>query len=265
MVTATVPDLAGIAEAWRLGTDYEVVEWQHVPSELEIVWATAPAAHPSAVLTRAPGSDRGLVRLVAGEEGTASPPIDYDLTSIGSGQVQSVGFHAPGGWTVFVSTMKWVPAPRQLPVVAQHLGPAINMPIVALDRERSNEFYSGLLGIPVRFDGPVQDPDVNRIMGAPPDLAYHITVFFIADGQMAEHHFHDPRRVIEAATPVGRLRKGAVGSTFRVQGLDAILERAQAAGYAPRGPVTTSVAPYEGARVAGLTGPNGELVEVVEG
>ena len=236
MVTATVADLAGIAEAWRLGTDYEVVEQQHVPPELEIVWGTTPAAHPAAVLTRAPGSDRGLVRLVAGEEGIAShpvysvrgpmaveffardaaavharfggtpfqalsPPINYDLTSIGSGRVQSVGFRAPGGWTVFVSTMKWVPPPRQLPVVAQHLGPAINMPIVALERQRSNEFYSGLLGIPVRFDGPVQDPSVNRIMGAPPDLAYHITVFFIADGQMAEHHFHDPRRVIEAGPP----------------------------------------------------------------
>src|SRR5262249_62162145 len=75
MVTATVPDLAGIAEAWRLGTDYEVVERQHVPSELEIVWGTAPAAHPSAVLTRAPGSARGLVRLVAGEEGTATQPV----------------------------------------------------------------------------------------------------------------------------------------------------------------------------------------------
>ena len=300
MVTATVPDLGGVAEAWRLGTDYEVVEQQHVPSELEIVWGTAPAAHPTAVLTRAPGSDRGLVRLVAGEgrnttqpvysirgpmaieffahdaaavharfRGThfqaISAPVDYDLISIGSGKVQSVGFQAPGGWTVFVSTMKWVPPPRQLPVVAQHLGPAINMPIVALDRQRSNQFYSGLLGIPVRFDGPVQDPDVNRIMGAPPDLAYHITVFFIADGQMAEHHFHDPRRVIEAGPPAGRLRSGAAGSTFRVQGLDAILERARAAGYAPRGPVTPGVAPYAAAKVAGLTGPNGELVELVEG
>src|SRR5215510_8204503 len=72
MVTATVPDLAAIAEAWRLGTDYEVVEQQPVPPELEIVWGTTPAAHPAAVVTRAPGSDRGLVRLVAGEGGTAS-------------------------------------------------------------------------------------------------------------------------------------------------------------------------------------------------
>lgn len=300
MVTATVPDLHGIAAAWLAGTDYEMVEWQRVSAELETVWGTAPAAHPSLVLTRASGSARGLVRLVAGEglpaahpiysvrgpmaieffandaaavharfAGTPfqaiTAPIDYDLTSIGSGRVQSVGFRAPGGWTVFVSTMKWVPPPRPLPVTPQHLGPAINVPIVALDRERSNEFYSGVLGIPVRFDGPVQDADVNRIMGAPPDLAYHITVFFIADGQMAEHHFHDPRRVVEVPPAAGRLRSGAAGSSFRVQGLDAILERARAAGYSPRGPVTPGVAPYGSARVAGLTGPNGELVELVEG
>lgn len=300
MVTATVPDLEATSEAWLLGTDYEVVERQQVSAELEMAWGTAPAAHPSAVLTRAPGSARGLVRLVAGEGrapthpiysvrgpmaieffardaaavhdrfgGTLfeaiTAPIDYDLTSIGSGRVRSVGFRAPGGWTVFVSTMRWVPPPRRLPVTTQHLGPAINVPIVALDRERSNAFYSGLLGIPVRFDGPVQDPDVNRIMGAPSDLAYHITVFFIADGQMAEHHFHDSRRVVEPPPPAGRLRSGAVGSTFRVQGLDAILEQARAAGYAPRGPVMPGVAPYASARVAGLTGPNGELVELVEG
>lgn len=300
MVTVTVPDLEAAAEAWLRGTDYEVVERQQVPAELEAVWGTAPAAHPSAVLTRAPGSARGLVRLVAGEGPAAvhpiysvrgpmaveffardaadvharfrgtrfqaiTAPVDYDLTSIGSGLAQSVGFRAPGGWTVLVSTMKWVPPPRALPVSPEHLGPAINVPIVALDRERSNEFYSGVLDIPVRFDGPVQDPDVNRIMGAPPDLAFHITVFFIADGQMAEHHFHDPRRVAEAPPPAGRLRSGAVGSTFRVRGLDAILERARAAGYAPRGPVRPGVAPYGSARVAGLAGPNGELVELLEG
>jgi hypothetical protein len=300
MVTASVPDLEGVAGAWIAGTDYEVVERRTVSSELEMIWGTAPAAHPWTVLTRAPGSTRGLVRLVAGtgrrpdrpfysvrgpmaveffardasavhERFNGTPfqaitaPVDYDLTSIGSGRVQSVGFCAPGGWTVFVSTMKWVPPPRQLPVVSQHLGPAINVPIVALDRERSNEFYSGLLGISVRFDGPVQDADVNRIMGAPSDLAYHITVFFIADGQMAEHHFHDSRRVVEEPAPEGRLRSGAVGSTFRVEGLDPILTQARAMGYAPRGPVTPDVEPYGPARVAGLTGPNGELVELVEG
>ena len=300
MVTASVPDLEGVAGAWLAGTDYEVVERQNVAGELETVWGAASAAHPAAVLTRAPGSTRGLVRLVAGAGRppdppvysvrgpmaieffardasevyarfmatpfqAITPPVDYDLTSIGSGRVQSVGFCAPGGWTIFVSTMKWVPPPRRLPVVSHHLGPAINMPIVALDNERSNEFYSGLLGIPVRFDGPVHDEDVNRIMGAPPDLAYHITVFFIADGQMAEHHFHDPRRVVEEPAPEGCLRSGAAGSTFRVEGLDAILTQARTMGYAPRGPVTPGVEPYGSARVAGLTGPNGELVELVEG
>jgi catechol 2,3-dioxygenase-like lactoylglutathione lyase family enzyme len=191
-------------------------------------------------------------------------PVDYDLSSIGSGRVQSVGFRADGGLTIFVSTMKWVPPPRALPVSAHFLGPAINMPIVALDRERSNEFYAGVLGMPVRFDGSVRDADVNRIMGAPADLGFHITVFFIADGQMAEHHFHDPARVHEPARVIKRFNSGAVGATYRVEGLDGIIHRARAAGYKERGPLKLAVAPYGSARVAAISGPNGELVELVE-
>ncbi len=191
-------------------------------------------------------------------------PVDYDLTSIGSGRVQSVGLAAAGGPAIFVSTMKWVPPPRRLPTSPLFLGPAVNVPIVALDRGRSNDFYAGLLGIPVRFDGPTQDANVNRVMLAPPDLAFHITVFFIADGQMAEHHFHDPARVVEEAPAPGRLRSGVVGSTYRVTGFDAILEQARAAGYAVRGPIILGAPPYGGARLACLTGPNGELVELLE-
>ena len=301
MVTATVPDLDAMLPAWTAATEYEVVDRHQVPGGLASLWGTKAGAHRSAAVTRAPGGERGFVRLVDGgaaaparpiyevqgpiaieffardasevhsrlSQGTAfvpiTEPVDYDLTSIGSGTGQSVGFRSAGGLTLFVSTMKWVPPPRQLPVSAQFLGPAVNMPIVALDRERSNDFYTGLLGIPVRFDGPVQDADVNRIMGAPAELGYHITVFFLADGQMAEHHFHDPRRVVAPEAAAGRLRGGAAGSTFRVTGLDDILERARGAGYEARGPAVLGVPPYGSNRVAALRGPNGELVELVEG
>lgn len=301
MVTASVPDLDSTASAWLDATEYEVVQRHDVGTDLESLWATAHGAHPAALVTRAPGTERGYIRLVggaapAGERPvyeTRGPmaieffardasevhsrlsagsvfapitePVDYDLSSIGSGRVQSVGFRAPGGLTLFVSTMKWVAPPRQLPVSPHFLGPAINQPIVALDRDRSNQFYTGLLEIPVRFDGPVQDADVNRIMGGPADLAYHITVFFIADGQMAEHHFHEPSRVVEPPPARGRLRGGAAGATYRVSDLDSVLRRARGAGYEPRGPVEIAAAPYEGRRVAAVTGPNSELVELVEG
>jgi catechol 2,3-dioxygenase-like lactoylglutathione lyase family enzyme len=300
MVTAVVPDLDAISAAWTAATEYQVVQHHQVPPELDTLWETDRGSHPAALVTQAPNSRRGLVRFVAGAKsrqdgpiyerrgpmaieffardasevhsrfsrGTAfSPitePVDYDLSSIGSGRVQSAGFRADGGLTIFVSTMKWVPPPRALPVSAQFLGPAINMPIVALDRERSNEFYAGVLGMPVRFDGSVRDADVNRIMGAPADLGFHITVFFIADGQMAEHHFHDPARVHEPARVIKRLNSGAVGATYRVEGLDLIINRARAAGYKERGPLKLGVAPYGSARVAAISGPNGELVELVE-
>lgn len=301
MVSATTPDLDSATHAWTAGTQYEIRAGGEVGSDLDVLWGVTPGAHPRAVVTAAPGASRGMVRLIAG--GTAerpqhaiydirgpmameffardasaaherfsrnrdfvpiTEPVDYDLSSIGSGRVQSVGLSTNWGLTVFISTMKWVPPPRKLPVTPDFLGPAVNVPIVALDRDKSVAFYSGLLGIPVRFDGPVQDPDVNRIMGAPPDLEFHITVFFIADGQMAEHHFHDPARVVSDGRQPGRLRAGTVGSTYRVNGLDSIASNAKSIGYECRGPVRIAGAPYDSGRVVCITGPNGELVELVE-
>jgi catechol 2,3-dioxygenase-like lactoylglutathione lyase family enzyme len=301
MVSAATPDLGSTIETWTAGTQYEIRGETEVSQELAQLWEVSPDAHPRASVTAAPGTSRGMVRFIAG--GTArrparpiydirgpmaieffardaslvherfagdsdfvpiTEPIDYDLSSIGSGRVQSVGLSTRWGLTVFISTMKWVPPPRALPVTADFLGPAVNAPIVALDRDRSVAFYSGLLGIPVRFDGAVRDADVNRIMGAPADLSFHITVFFIADGQMAEHHFHDPARVVADGRERGRLRAGTVGSTYRVTGLDEIVREARAMGYEPRGPLRITATPYDSARVAALTGPNGELVELVE-
>ncbi len=301
MVSATTPDLESTVKAWTAGTEYEVRAEGEVGSHLTELWDISPVAHRRAAVTAAPGASRGMVRFI-GSDATRRPtrpiyeirgpmaieffardaslvhqrflggrdfvpitePIDYDLSSIGSGRVQSVGLSTQWGLTVFISTMKWVPPPRALPVTPDFLGPAVNAPIVALDRERSVSFYSGLLGIPVRFDGRVRDAEVNRIMGAPPELEFHITVFFIADGQMAEHHFHDPNRVISNGGKPGQLRAGTVGSTYRVTGLDEIVSEARSMGYAPRGPHRIAGAPYDSARVACLAGPNGELVELVE-
>ena len=301
MVSATTPDLDLTASAWTAGTKYEVRAQGEVGSDLALLWGVTTEAHPRAVVTAAPGASRGMVRFIAGGDANRPPrpiyeirgpmaieffahdasavherfsrdrdfspitePIDYDLSSIGSGRVQSVGLSTNWGLTVFISTMKWVPPPRALPVTPDFLGPAVNVPIVALDRDKCVAFYSGVLGIPVRFDGPVHDADVNRIMGAPPDLAFHITVFFIADGQMAEHHFHDPGRVVRDGREAGRLRAGTVGSTYRVSGLDEIASKARSIGYECRGPAHIAGAPYKSARVACITGPNGELVELVE-
>jgi hypothetical protein len=301
MVSATTPDLETAVKAWTEGTDYEVRAEGGVAAELVELWGVSPRAHERAAVTAAPNASRGLVRFIAGGS-TRRPsrpiyevqgpmaieffardaslvhqrlstgrdfipitePVDYDLSSIGSGRVQSVGLSTKWGLTVFISTMKWVPPPRALPVTPDFLGPAVNVPIVALDRDRSMAFYSGLLGIPVRFDGSVQDADVNRIMGAPPDVRFHITVFFIADGQMAEHHFHDPQRVISDGRTKGQLRAGTIGSTYRVTGLDRILDEARSMGCEPRGPYRIAGAPYDSARVACLDGPNGELVELME-
>src|SRR5262249_8869937 len=74
MVTAAVPDLGAVAQAWVSATDYEVLERHRVSRELDSLWGPAAASHPAAVVTRAPGSYRGFVRFVdAGVAGRDRP------------------------------------------------------------------------------------------------------------------------------------------------------------------------------------------------
>ena len=224
MVTAGVPSLREAADGWAAATGHELLSEHDVGDDLAGLWGDAAATR--AAVFAAPQSQRGFVRLVetgagrsrrlpveetgpfaieffsrdveeAGERIAAaagfelrSPPTRYDLQSIGSGHCRSLAAQGPGDLWIFVTTMDWVPPPRELPTVPQLVGAAINSPIVAVDRPAAVAFWRDLLGVPIRFDGTVSDPEVNGIMLAPPDWSFHITVFSFGDGQMIEHHFH---------------------------------------------------------------------------
>ena len=190
-------------------------------------------------------------------------PTVFDLGGIGSGLCRSFAARGPGEIWVLITTMLTVPPPRPLPVTTDFVGPVVTMPIAALDRQAVVDLYSAVLGIPIRFDGEMRDRDVNRIMSAGDDWRIHITVFFIEDGQLVEHHFHMPGDLAAMPTLRGSLRTGPAIYTFTVSDFEATIDAARACGIPVRGPVRLDGFPYSDGMVACLDGPNHELVEIV--
>ncbi len=299
MATSTTPDLAAAASGWTKAAHYERVVAEAVSPELCQLWGIQPETSIAMVVTRAPGTDSGYLRLVRAEprgvrkkmletlgpfgfelfardvdavhkEMTSdgafvpqTPPTDFDLSGIGSGLCRSFAAKGPGNVWVLITTMLSVPPPRALPITHHFVGPVVTMPIAALNRAVAVEFYAGVLGIPIRFDGSVRDRDVNRIMGAGDDWQMHITVFFIEDGQLVEHHFHTPGDLMETPVNPGSLLNGPAIYTFTVTDIDAIVAAARDRQIQVRGPIVLDAFPYSRRRVACLDGPNHEIVEIV--
>ena len=299
MFTASTPDAEALADTWARVTGCEVVEAGDTEAGLRELWGAEPGSHQRNVVLAAPGASRGMLRLVETDAPVAdelpasrlgpfgfeffsrdvdeiharlvadgtfqalAPPHDYDMSAIGSGIGRSFAARGPGGVWMLLTTMKSVPPPRPLPGVAELVGPVVNMPMAARDRDRAVAFWRDLLGVPVRFDGTMADPVVNSVISLPPDRAFHCTVFSVGDGQLAEHHFHPDGAVAADIRPSGRLRPGPAAYTCQVDDLDAVVAVARAEGHGVRGPVELACAPYRGRRVAAVTGPQGELVELV--
>lgn len=300
MFTASTPDAEALASAWSRVTGYEVLEAGPTEAGLRDLWGVAPESHPRSAVLAAPGAARGMLRLVETDvpvadelpasrlgpfgfeffsrdvdeihgrlvaDGTFEPlaaPHDYDMTAIGSGTGRSFAARGPGGVWMLLTTMQWVPPPRPLPTVDQLVGPVVNMPMAARDRDKAVAFWRDLLGVPVRFDGRMSDPVVNAVISLPPERSFHCTVFSVGDGQLAEHHFHPDGSVAADLRPQGRLRPGPAAYTCRVDDLDTLVAAARTQGLQVRGPIEISCAPYRGRRVAAAVGPQGELVELVE-
>ncbi|MGH3261805.1 MAG: VOC family protein [Trebonia sp.] len=300
MGTATTPKLSATTDGWTAASRYEVVDRYPVDEPLAALWGIKPGAHTAAVVTRAPGTASGMVRWVDSAvtdrrkvpvetpgpfafeffandvDGTyqgladsdvftpLAPPTTYDLHVIGSGICRSFAVRGPGDFWAFITTIQQVPPPRELPVTPHYLSPVVNMPIATTDGASAVALYRDVLGIPPRLDGPVQDAGVNAIMCAPPDWAFHITVFFIGDGMLCEHHIHPEGRLTPTRRPSDALRSGPAVSTLLVDDLEAIIAAATAAGIKVRGPVTLDREPYGTRRVACVDGPNNEIVELVQ-
>jgi hypothetical protein len=300
MVSATSTDIDAFVAAWCTVSGYEVVADLPTCPELGKLWGVDAEAHPRSVVLRSPGTERGVLRLVETEEpapgsgparrvgpfgmeffsaeapevwermvaeGSFRPytePVDYDMSSIGSGKATSFAALGPSGVWVLITTMRWVPPPRPLPVVDQLVGPVINLPVATPPSPRPEAFYVEGLGMEVRFSGELADPTVNRIIGLEPDRRFFAKVFSLGDGQMAEHHFHDASRLEADPRRPGRLRAGPAVLTLAANGIGMVAERLAGLGFSVRGPLAVPDPPYRGRAVVVADGPSGETVELVE-
>jgi len=300
MVSATTTSLDALVDSWCEVSGYQVVADQPTSAELEKLWGVDAGAHGRSVVLRAPGSDHGLLRFVETDvaapaggparrvgpfgmeffsaevrdvwarmraEGSFEPytePVDYDMSAIGSGRATSFAARGPSGVWVLVTTMRWVPPPRPLPVVEQLVGPVINLPIATPPSKRPEACYVGGLGMAVRFSGELADETVNRIIGLEPDRRFFARVFSLGDGQMAEHHYHDAHLLHASPGQPGRLRSGPAVLTLWTNGVARVAERLVGLGFTVRGPLPVQEVPYQGRAVAVADGPSGETIELVE-
>ena len=67
MATSTTPDLAAAASGWTKAAHYERVVAEAVSPELCQLWGIQPETSIAMVVTRAPGTDSGYLRLVRAE------------------------------------------------------------------------------------------------------------------------------------------------------------------------------------------------------
>lgn len=300
MLTITTPDLDDLAASWTEISEYQTSGTEKIGASLRSLWGAAADAHDRGAVFQAPGSSRGLVRFVntdveiprdepesrhgplgleffsrsvneayarvqaEGSFRAFTPPVDYDMTGIGSGLASSFAAIGPGGLWFLVTTMQSVPPPRPLPTVEQVFGPVINMPITASDPGPVGLLYGDILGMSIRFAGTLKDAQANSIVGIEPERSFEVAVYSLGDGQMVEHHFHPPGSLLAPIRPTGRLRPGPAALTFEATGVSTMIERASSAGFTVRGPVSVEDHPYRGRNVAAIEGPNSELVELIE-
>jgi len=300
MVTASTPDVVGLTLGWRAISGYEGTAPGPVSPGLHALWGTPSGVHATASVSWVPGIDRGFVRFVTtdvekepdlpqrrvgpyameffsrdvGEvharilaEGTLTPrtpPIDFDMSAIGSGNARSFAARDRSGTWFFFTTMITVPAPRPLPTVPQLVGPAINMPSARLQRPPVDRLYGEVLGIPVRFEGRLTNADAGRVTGLPPDGHFDVLVHFLGDGQMAEHHFHEPGELAPPWQVPARLKPGPCVCTFEGDDLAGIADRAASQGFSVRGPLRIPDFPYQGRPVLVVDGPDDEKIEIID-
>lgn len=132
------------------------------------------------------------------------------------------------------------------------------------DLERSLAFYHGVLGIPIRDRGRIQDGVLAAVLGEPHAVADYADLE-LGDGRTLE--------LLAYAAPAGAPlhprvhRPGAGHLALRVEDLDALCTAVRAAGFRvdPAAPATIAEPGFwQHARIVYATDPDGVSVELIE-
>jgi hypothetical protein len=299
--TVSLKDLEGGIEALRADLGFELRAAGEVDASMAAVMGVSAAVHPRFALLGAPGVSRGMIRLVEGPADDASGTFHkrgffnaelltrdvealharlsssasfqvvsslntYDLSGTGAGAVsRSFATRGPGGAGFFFTQYLRVPPPRVLPVCETLVGPMFNAAVSTPTEEGPvATFYEQVLGMNRRLAGRLTQPTVNRIIGLPDDWGFLMLVFKGEGDGLIEVDVHEHPVPGEPAVPSDHLRPGNSVLSVEVTDMDAILERATAAGFAATTPRAVQAAPYLGRRAATLRGPAAERIELIE-
>lgn len=299
MQTLVTRDLDSAMAAFMEALGWELRERAPLAAALAQLWGVPLESHRRFAIVAPPGAARGYLRLVEGPEDdgtgtfhkrglfnaellskdvealhaklqdradfrTVSSLNTYDLSSTGGATSRSFATRGPGGAGVFFTQYLKVPPPRTLPVCEHLAGPMFNAALATDVAEPVTAFYEGVLGMTRRLAGRLQQPSVNRIIGLPEDWGFLMWVYKGEGDGLIEVDVHDQPVPREPALGSGGLRPGNSFLTLETRDMDAIVARAQERGFSSSGPREVDAAPYAGRRAAGLTGPAGERVELVE-
>lgn len=130
--------------------------------------------------------------------------------------------------------------------------------------DRSLAFYHHLLGIPVRDRGRIEDGSTAEILGVD-----HVTARYadldLGDGRTLELLAYEEPAGDPLAVEVHR--PGAGHLSLRVECIDALCDRLQAAGSSTASPAPVTITEpgfWHDARVLYVSDPDGAVVELIE-
>lgn len=124
------------------------------------------------------------------------------------------------------------------------------------------QFYGDALGLPLWPMEPYPIRQMSRVMGAPEETGYPITMARIPGRSFMLELEELPADIVRRAVPEGELPEGLSMVSFAT---DSLAEVAEQGGIRFRHePVAIACAPYNGRRLAVLEGPAGEWLELIE-
>jgi hypothetical protein len=252
---------AELSALFEAGLGWECVAEHPLHAGIERLWGIASGtAGLRARVLRSPGSTRGMVRVVAGNERARSrpmaarwggvemivshdvdglatrlqalpgfrtfvPPSDWDWTEYGSNIHRAFIGTAPGGTHLAFTMGLTPPKGREFPVALAQVGHVFDVPLITTRFEDCKRFYCGTLGMVPFLQSEFRDHLWHRLWRLPPESPARLDIYKgNAPGTGLggiELQGYEPHIVDPEPAAVDRLDGGACLLTYTSDDIDA--------------------------------------------
>ncbi len=199
---------AFLTEVW----DWETLAEGSVDPDLTSLWGIAPdSAGDRFFILRSSGADRGMLRLVAGDERSRSrqraarwggfeivvmedidslytamedhpdtapfePPKNFDFTASGSNIHRAFSAMLPGGTHVTLTMAVTQPKTRAFHAAGARVGHIFEIPVTTPDYARCRAFYEHDLRLTPLLESQSTDGPMHDAWNIPPGPTYHLDI-----------------------------------------------------------------------------------------